>query len=116
MVLAVLAVLVVPAGGAPPTNNAPSASFTATPHSGPAPLAVSFDASASADSDGEIVSFDWDFAGFAEASGKLAEHTFTEPGVHPVRLTVTDDLGGVHSTVFELNAEDHSGVAFTVPM
>ncbi|MCY4427772.1 MAG: PKD domain-containing protein, partial [Halieaceae bacterium] len=96
-------------------NKAPSASFIATPHSGPAPLAVSFDASASADSDGEIVSFDWDFAGFAEASGMLAEHTFTEPGVHPVRLTVTDDLGGVHSTVFELNAEDGSGVAFTVP-
>ena len=96
-------------------NVLPAARVMADPVNGVAPVTVSFDASASADSDGEIVSFDWDFAGLAEASGMVAEHTFTEPGVHPVRLTVTDDLGGVNSTVFELNAEDHSGVAFTVP-
>ena len=37
-----------------PENVAPTASFTATPDSGTAPLEVAFDAGASADSDGEV--------------------------------------------------------------
>ena len=82
---------------------------------GVAPFTVTFDASESSDSDGEIASHEWEVADNAPISGATLEHAFEEPGVYPVRLTVTDDLGGVGEVVFEVNARDDAGVAFTVP-
>ena len=96
-------------------NVLPAARIAADPVDGEAPVTVTFDASQSTDDDGEIVSFAWDFAGDAQASGALVEHTFAQPGVYAVRLTVTDDLDGVAEVVFEVNARDGKGVAFTVP-
>ena len=96
-------------------NLTPTARIVADPVDGRAPVTVSFDATESADEDGEIVSYAWDFDGAAEANGTTAEHTFADPGVYAVRLTVTDDLGGVASAVFEVNARDDADVAFTVP-
>ena len=87
-------------------NILPMARIVANPVDGEAPVAVTFDASLSADEDGEIVSFDWDFAGVAAADGVTAEHTFDDPGVYPVRLAVTDDLGGSAEVVFEVNVRD----------
>ena len=96
-------------------NVLPTARITADPVAGEALVTVKFSASQSADEDGEIVSFDWDFAGSVRATGATAEHTFTDPGVYPVQLTVTDDLGGVAEVVFEVNVRDDAGVAYTVP-
>ena len=72
-------------------NQAPTASFTASPISGDLPLAVTFDASASTDPDGTIVSYSWDFGDGAAASGVTINHTFTWAGTYTVTLTVTDD-------------------------
>jgi PKD repeat protein len=44
-----------------PGNNPPQASFTADPIAGEAPLTVTFDAEASTDPDGDILTYDWDF-------------------------------------------------------
>ena len=96
-------------------NFPPMARIVADPVDGKAPVTVSFDATESADTDGEIVAYAWDFDGAAQANGNTAEHTFTDPGVYAVRLTVTDDLGGVAEAVFEVNARDDADVAFTVP-
>lgn len=96
-------------------NFPPTARITADPVDGEAPVTVTFDASESADEDGQIVAYAWDFDGAAEASGVTAEYTFPDPGVYPVRLTVTDDLDGVAEVVFEVNVRDDAGVAFTVP-
>ncbi len=96
-------------------NILPMARIVANPVDGEAPVAVTFDASLSADEDGEIVSFDWDFAGVAAADGVTGEHTFDDPGVYPVRLVVTDDLGGTAEVVFEVNVRDDPQVAYTVP-
>jgi PKD repeat protein len=71
-------------------NRAPVASFTATPGSGDVPLAVSFDASASFDPDGDAVTYAWDFGDGATGSGVTAGHTFTQVGSYAVRLTVDD--------------------------
>ena len=77
-------------------------------------MTVTFDASSSADEDGEIVSYD--FGGTAQASGATAEHTFADAGVYEVRLTVTDDLGGIAEVVFEVNArEKDAEVPYMVP-
>ena len=96
-------------------NVLPIARIEADPVDGQAPVTVAFDASMSHDGDGEIVSFEWDVAGAARADVTTVEHTFEEPGVYPVRLTVTDDLGGVAEAVFEVNARDDADVPYTVP-
>jgi PKD repeat protein len=80
-----------PYAGAP--NQLPSASFTADPTFGEAPLPVSFDASASSDPDGSIVAWDWAFGDGGSDSGELVSHTYTAAGDHTVTLTVTDDRG-----------------------
>ncbi len=78
------------AAGACPEPVAPTASFTADPTSGVYPLDVSFDASASADSDGTIVSYAWDFGDMTNGSGATTTHTYTAKGTYTVTLTVTD--------------------------
>lgn len=75
-------------------NVLPIADFSFSPASGYAPLTVSFDGRASADSDGTLVSYAWDFKDGQTGMGPQANHTFTTPGNYAVRLTVTDNLGG----------------------
>jgi len=69
----------------------PNASFTATPTSGPAPLTVDFDASASNDPNGDAMSFAWDFEGDGtyDDTGVTASHTYNAVGDVTVRLKVT---------------------------
>ena len=75
------------------SNQAPTASFSATPTSGAAPLDVDFDASGSSDPDGSIVSYEWDFGDGTSDSGETASHQYTSDGSFTVTLTVTDDEG-----------------------
>ena len=81
-----------------PANQVPVASFTATPSSGQVPVAVTFDASASSDSDGTIASFDWTFGDGTSATGATTDHTYTAIGSYTATLFVTDDEGAVSST------------------
>ena len=78
-------------------NNAPTASFTLTPPSGQAPLAVSFDASASSDPDGDPLTYFWSFGDGSSATGQAASHTYTAAGSFTAVLTVNDGNGGTGS-------------------
>jgi subtilisin len=79
--------LVATGGGDPePGNAAPVASFT----SACGGLACDFDASASTDSDGSIMSYAWDFGDGTTATGVTTSHTYAG-GTYTVTLTVTDD-------------------------
>jgi len=79
-------------------NKQPSASFTFSPASGTAPLAVNFDGSASADPDGSIAAYAWDFGDGGTASSAKASHTYAAAGTFNAKLTVTDDSGASAST------------------
>lgn len=81
----------------PPVNQVPTASFTASPLSGTAPLLVSFDASASSDPDGSIAAYAWTFGDGTTATGRTAAHTYAAAGTYAARLTVTDDDGATAS-------------------
>ena len=82
------------APGDPSANRAPSAAFSASPVTGPAPLTVTFDGAASSDPDGTIAAYGWLMGdGSAPRSGVATSHTYAVPGVYTSRLTVTDNLG-----------------------
>lgn len=53
-----------------------------------------FDASASSDSDGAVVSYAWNFGDGSSGAGAVVDHSFPGGGTHTVTLTVTDDLAG----------------------
>lgn len=72
-------------------NDDPVASFTATC----VDAECTFDASASTDGDGSIVSYGWDFGdGSPVGSGVMVTHTYATGGSKSVTLGVTDDQGG----------------------
>ncbi|MEZ5336964.1 MAG: PKD domain-containing protein [bacterium] len=82
-------------------NIQPTASFTVDQSSGTVPLTVNFDAGASMDIDGEIVSHEWDFEGdgfAAPVAEHTAQHVYAQTGNFLARLRVTDNEGGQRIT------------------
>ena len=75
-------------------NTPPVAGFGFSPTTGICPLVVNFDASASRDPDGSLVSFAWNFGDAGTGSGKLTSHNYFKPGTFDIKLTVTDNRGG----------------------
>lgn len=84
--------------GPPQQNQPPIASFTATPSQGSVPLTVAFDASASSDPDGSIVSYVWDFGDGGTDAGVTTSHTYETSGTFTARLTVSDNRGASNAT------------------
>lgn len=77
----------------PPANVAPTAYFTFSVTN----LTVNF-TNQSSDSDGTIVSYDWDFGdGNSSSAQDPAPHTFAAAGTYAVSLSVTDDDGATDS-------------------
>jgi glucose/arabinose dehydrogenase/regulation of enolase protein 1 (concanavalin A-like superfamily) len=77
---------------------APTATFTANPTSGFAPLTVSFDGTSSTPGlPGDTLSYAWDLNGdgvYDDATGPTASRTYSTTGDVVVRLKVTDQRGG----------------------
>jgi PKD repeat protein len=74
-------------------NAAPTAAFT----SSAAGLVVSVDGSTSADADGRVASYAWEFGDGGTGTGATASHTYAAAGTYQVELTVTDDKGATGS-------------------
>ncbi|TQV72766.1 S8 family serine peptidase [Aliikangiella marina] len=72
-------------GGNIPPNSAFTESCTE--------LSCDFDASTSNDSDGVVVSYEWDFGDGNMSSGETTSHVYGDEGSYTVTLTVTDDQG-----------------------
>jgi PKD repeat protein len=92
----------------PVANNPPTASFTASPTSGQVPLAVSFNASSSSDSDGSITSYAWSFGDGGSSSGVTAAHTYNNAGTYTAQLSVTDDDGATDTTTTQIEVSASS--------
>ncbi|WP_235564068.1 PKD domain-containing protein, partial [Arthrobacter sp. Soil763] len=75
-------------GGTAP-NQAPVAKFTSTVSG----LAVALDGSTSADADGTIASYAWNYGDNTTGSGATATHTYAAAGTYTVTLTTTDNKG-----------------------
>lgn len=75
-------------------NKAPTAAFTAAAKD----LTVSLDSAGSADADGVVKAYAWNFGDGSTATGATATHTFAFGGTYKVTLAVTDDKGATGST------------------
>ncbi|MCB1691244.1 MAG: S8 family serine peptidase [Pseudomonadales bacterium] len=102
-------------GSTAPVNEAPLPAFTLSVSSGIAPLDVAFDATASSDPDGRIVTWRWDFGDGSASTGPQVSHVFNSPGTYDVQLTVTDDDGRQAGTARTVEA-DQSGPQGTVSL
>ncbi|WP_374210647.1 beta strand repeat-containing protein [Dermatobacter hominis] len=82
-------------------NLAPTASATATPQNGTAPLTVAFDGTGSTDPENQALTYAWDFgdpaSGTNTATTATASHTYSTTGPFTATLTVTD-AGGLTDT------------------
>ncbi len=93
----------VPAGGwaedtvsftvQPAANQPPTARFSYSPGSPNVGQWIQFDASASSDPDGTIVSYSWEFGDGTTATGVRVNKRYGTAGTYTVRLTVQDDRG-----------------------
>ncbi len=81
-------------------NEAPTASFTAAPLSGTAPLIVDFDAAASSDPENTALTYAFDYGDGSQGTDVAATHTYTTAGTYTVSLIVTD-TGGLASAAVE---------------
>jgi len=87
-------------------DEVPTARIIASSLSGPAPLTVTFDGSASSDDRG-ITAYQWDFSeGPSSTSPGPLERTYSTPGQHTATLTVTDTAGQIHSTTVAISVEE----------
>lgn len=84
----------------------PKAIFSCSPTWGIAPLQVNFDASASYDSDGKIISYNWIFGDGTAGEGKNASHTYNFGGIFTITLTVIDNDGYTDSTTKSIEVID----------
>ncbi|HEY3438539.1 MAG TPA: LamG-like jellyroll fold domain-containing protein [Actinotalea sp.] len=78
---------------APPVNQAPVAAFTSSVSN----LTASVDGSTSADPDGTIASYAWDFGDSQTGTGATTSHLYAAGGTYTVTLTVTDNQGATNA-------------------
>jgi YD repeat-containing protein len=94
----------------------PTAVLTHTPLTPLTKQTVSLDASGSSDSDGPIADYSWDLDGdgiFETDSGTLDTNTtkFDTPGVHTVRVRVTDGDGATDTAALAITAANRPPTA-----
>ena len=90
----------------PPTNQPPRAVLSADPASGAPPLEVFFDAGDSSDSDGDPLTFEWQFGDNTGGGGMTISHTYADPGSFLARLTVADDQGQTDEATIVITVTD----------
>ncbi|HEY5799020.1 MAG TPA: PKD domain-containing protein, partial [Burkholderiaceae bacterium] len=66
-------------------------------------LSVTFDGSASSDSDGSIASYAWNFGNGKTGTGAKPVHTYAAAGKYAVVLTVKDNAGASASTTLQVD-------------
>ena len=85
---------------APPVNQNPAAAFT----SSCTDATCVFDGSGSADPDGTVATYAWDFGDGATGTGSTPSHTYATTGSYTVSLQVTDNAGGTGSVTHVVTA------------
>lgn len=80
----------------------PTATFTTSSANTTVGQSVSFDATGTADPDGNIASYSWDFGDGSTGTGVIATHSYSIPGTYTVKLTTTDNSGSTASSTSQV--------------
>jgi KaiC/GvpD/RAD55 family RecA-like ATPase/PKD repeat protein len=88
-------------------NRAPIPSFVIAPEQPIVGETVVFNASASYDLDGSIISYIWDFGDGTNGTGLSAIHIFEPDGTYNIMLTITDNDYCKNSTSLALTVQAH---------
>ena len=95
-------------------NVPPVANFTFSPASPVVGELIFFNASTSTDSDGSIVSYEWDFGNGETGSGREITFIYNVAQTYVVTLTVRDDDGGPDGAGAMSSATEDSGFTLIV--
>ncbi len=109
-----------------PPNQAPLASFSASPNPAEVGQVVQFNAAGSSDPDGTVASYAWDLdddGEFDDASGVTASRSFAAAGTYTVRLRAIDNRGSSGTATSAVTVSNAAGppanqapvASFTVP-
>ena len=86
-----------------PVNNPPVASASASPKSGPAPLAVTFSSAGSSDPEGSSLTYSWNFGdGSAASTAANPSHTYASAGTYSAQLIVSDGTNFASATAITI--------------
>jgi chitodextrinase len=80
------------------TLQPPVASFSYTPENPTVNQAITFNASSSYDSDGNITNYEWNFGDGTNGSGRITTHSYSSAGEYPVTLIITDNSSTLNAT------------------
>ncbi len=90
----------------PPAPNIPPVADAGGPYSKEVGQPITFDGSGSYDSDGYVVSYEWDFGDGSTGSGVAPVHTYSTAGTYNVTLTVWDNKGATGTDTASAVAEN----------
>ena len=81
-------------------ENTPAIADAGGPYNGFMDYSINFDGSASYDSDGSIMIYNWSFGDGTYRYGEYVSHLFKKPGIYDVKLEIKDSGGSIsYSTV-----------------
>ena len=99
------------------TRSALQANISATPTSGAVPLDVEFDGSGSiTDPNCPINNYSWNFGDGETDTGELVTHTYTDPALYTVTLTVFDDCNRSDNATTSIDVNQATAVFNGVPI
>jgi acetyl esterase/lipase len=97
------------------SNQLPVPTFTASTLSGPAPLTVNFDGSASTDPDGILTKYSWSTGDNSGGGNATLSYTYTRPGIYPASLSVRNEQGGISTLTANITVNPSGPAAGTAP-
>ena len=92
-------------------GRSPTAVFTCSPSIVNTGEVIDFNASASYDPDGKIVSYTWDFGDGTTGSEVITSHSYLEDGIYTVTLKVVDNEDLIGSSVAAIMVKNRAPVA-----
>ena len=84
------------------SNLPPTAIASASPTSGPTPLAVNFSSAGSTDPEGQPITFLWSFGDNSTSTIANPVHTYTQEGQYTARVSVSDGVNTTLGTPFTI--------------
>jgi glucose/arabinose dehydrogenase len=96
-------------------NLPPVAASSATPSSGPAPLAVTFSSVGSSDPESQPLSYSWVFGDGATSTDANPSHTYAQAGQYTARLTVSDGTNSTLAAPLTISVGSPPTAAITSP-